>query len=498
MQKVRTRIAPSPTGDPHVGTAYIALFNRCFAKQNEGEFILRIEDTDQARSTAKSEQDIFAALRWLGVDWSEGPDVGGPFGPYRQSQRSSLYQEQIEVLLDSGHAFHCFCTAQRLTDLRNQQMADKTTPGYDGHCLHLSKEEIAQKLADEQEYVIRMQVPAEGECRFEDMLRGEIAINWQQIDMQVLMKSDGLPTYHFANVVDDHFMEISHVIRGEEWINSTPKHLLLYQYFGWQAPVFCHMPLLRNPDKSKLSKRKNPTSINYYRDMGYLPEAVINYLGMMGWTMPDGRELFTIEEMTEDFDLMRVSLGGPVFDVEKLDWLNGKYIRERLSDTQFMQLFAQWAFDEQKIAQIIPLLKDRVERFSDVVPLAGFFLSGLPEISADSFVHKQLSEEQMRKILQFTLWQLENGTDLSRDAVEQECVKLAAYCGFKIRDFLFPLFVAITGKAVSTSVIDAISIIGIDVSRARIRAAIGILGGISKKETKTLEKDFRDFAQSAE
>lgn len=196
MQKVRTRIAPSPTGDPHVGTAYIALFNRCFAKQNEGEFILRIEDTDQARSTAKSEQDIFAALRWLGVDWSEGPDVGGPFGPYRQSQRSSLYQEQIEVLLDSGHAFHCFCTAQRLTDLRNQQMADKTTPGYDGHCLHLSKDEVAQKLADEQEYVIRMQVPTEGECRFEDMLRGEIAINWQQVDMQVLMKSDGLPTYH--------------------------------------------------------------------------------------------------------------------------------------------------------------------------------------------------------------------------------------------------------------------------------------------------------------
>lgn len=258
------------------------------------------------------------------------------------------------------------------------------------------------------------------------------------------------------------------------------------------------MPLLRNPDKSKLSKRKNPTSINYYRDMGYLPEAVINYLGMMGWTMPDGRELFTIEEMTEKFDLMRVSLGGPVFDVEKLDWLNGKYIRERLSDTQFIQLFAQWAFDEQKMAQIVPLLKDRVERFSDVVPLAGFFLSGLPEINADSFVHKQLSEEQMRKILQFTLWQLENGTDLSRDAVEHACVRLAAYCGFKIRDFLYPLFVAITGKAVSTSVIDAISIIGIDVSRARIRAAIGVLGGISKKETKTLEKEFRDFAQSAE
>lgn len=498
MQKVRTRIAPSPTGDPHVGTAYIALFNRCFAKQNGGEFILRIEDTDQSRSTAKSELDIFAALHWLGLDWSEGPDIGGAYGPYRQSQRSSLYHEQIEVLLSSGHAFHCFCSAQRLTQLRNQQMADKVNAGYDGHCLHLSKEEIAQRLEAEQEHVIRMRVPAEGECRFDDMLRGEIAISWQQIDMQVLMKSDGLPTYHFANVVDDHFMEISHVIRGEEWINSTPKHLLLYQYFGWQAPVYCHMPLLRNPDKSKLSKRKNPTSINYYRDMGYLPEAVVNYLGMMGWTMPDARELFTVDEMTDNFDLLRVSLGGPVFDVEKLDWLNGKYIRERLSDKQFIKLFSQWAFDEERIAKIVPLLKDRVGRFSDVVPLAGFFLSGLPEISAESFAHKQLSDEQMRKILQFTLWQLENSTDISRDAVEQECVRLAAHFDMKIRDFLFPLFVAITGRAVSTSVIDAISIIGLDVSRARIRAAIGILGGISKKETKTLEKDFRDFAQSAE
>ncbi len=498
MQKVRTRIAPSPTGDPHVGTAYIALFNRCFAKQHDGEFILRIEDTDQARSTEKSEKDIFAALRWLGLDWAEGPDVGGPCGPYRQSERSRLYQEQIEILLGTGHAFHCFCSAERLSELRNQQMAEKSPVGYDGHCLSLGKDEISSRLAKGEEYVIRMQVPSEGDCRFQDMLRGEITISWQQIDMQVLIKSDGLPTYHFANVVDDHFMEISHVIRGEEWINSTPKHLLLYQYFGWQAPTYCHMPLLRNPDKSKLSKRKNPTSINYYRDMGYLPEAVINYLGMMGWTMPDGREMFTVDEMTANFDLLRVSLGGPVFDVEKLNWLNGKYIRERLSDSQFMQLFAQWAFDQQKMAQIVPLLKDRVERFSDVVPLAGFFLSGLPEVSLESFNHKQLSSEQMRKILQFTLWQLEISNDLSRDVVEKICVELAQHFEMKIRDFLFPLFIAMTGKAVSTSVIDAISIIGLDVSRARLRAAIDILGGISKKETKTLEKDYKDFAQTTE
>ena len=498
MHNVRTRIAPSPTGDPHVGTAYIALFNRCFAKQHGGEFILRIEDTDQARSTEKSEQDILAALRWLGLSWNEGPDVGGQFGPYRQSERSELYQEQIKHLLETGHAFHCFCSAQRLTELRNQQMAEKAPVGYDGHCLGLSQSEIADRLAAGEEHVIRMRVPSEGDCQFHDMLRGDISIAWQQVDMQVLMKSDGLPTYHFANVVDDHFMQISHVIRGEEWINSTPKHLLLYQYFGWEAPSYCHMPLLRNPDKSKLSKRKNPTSINYYRDMGYLPEALVNYLGMMGWTMPDGREMFSVQEMTEHFDLMRVSLGGPVFDVEKLDWLNGKYIRETLSDEAFMQQFAQWAFQPEKMQRIVPLIRDRIERFSDISPLAGFFLSGLPEITEHSFVHKQLSNEQMCKSLQLTLWQLENSRAFDRDTIEQHCVALAAHLDMKIRDFLFPLFVAVTGKPVSTSVIDAISIIGLDVTRARLRHAITILGGVSKKQAKALEKEFQDFQQSGD
>ncbi|MCB1664585.1 MAG: glutamate--tRNA ligase [Pseudomonadales bacterium] len=498
MQNVRTRIAPSPTGDPHVGTAYIALFNRCFAKQHGGEFILRIEDTDQARSTDKSERDILAALNWLGLSWDEGPDVGGNCGPYRQSERSGLYQEQIKHLLETGHAFHCFCSSERLNELRNQQMAEKSALGYDGHCLHLSQSEVAKRLAAGEEHVIRMQVPREGDCQFRDMLRGEITIAWQQIDMQVLMKSDGLPTYHFANVVDDHFMQISHVIRGEEWINSTPKHLLLYQYFGWEAPTYCHMPLLRNPDKSKLSKRKNPTSINYYRDMGYLPEALVNYLGMMGWTMPDGREMFSVAEMTEHFDLLRVSLGGPVFDVEKLDWLNGKYIRETLSDDAFMQQFAQWAFQPDKMKRIVPLIRDRIGRFSDVASLAGFFLTGLPEITAQSFEHKQLTPEQMRKSLQYTLWQLENSRAFDRDTIEQHCVTLAAHLELKIRDFLFPLFVAMTGKGVSTSVIDSISIIGLDVTRARLRHAITVLGGISNKEAKALEKAFRDFAQTGD
>lgn len=493
MQKVRTRIAPSPTGDPHVGTAYIALFNRCFAQQHDGDFILRIEDTDQARSTSKSEQDIFDALNWLGLTWKEGPDVGGEFGPYRQSQRSDIYKREMETLLKTGHAFHCFCSADRLQELRNTQMEAKQTAGYDGHCIHLAKDQVAQKLAAGDEHVIRMKVPSEGECEFEDMLRGKISIAWQQIDMQVLMKSDGLPTYHFANVVDDHYMEISHVIRGEEWINSTPKHLLLYQYFGWDAPVFCHMPLLRNTDKSKLSKRKNPTSIGYYKDMGYLPEAVVNYLGMMGWTMPDGREKFSLEEMSAAFDLMRVSLGGPVFDVEKLNWLNGKYIREELSDSEFIETFSRWAFDAEKIARIIPLIRDRVERFSDVEPLAGFFLSGLPSIEGGDFEHKNLEAGDSRKVLQFLLWKLESLTAFDRDAIEATCMSLSQTLDMKIRDFLFPVFVAVTGKGVSVSVIDAMSILGLDITRARMRHAITVLGGISKKEAKNLEREFREI-----
>ena len=330
MSEVRTRIAPSPTGDPHVGTAYIALFNMAFAKKMGGEFILRIEDTDQTRSTPESEKMILDALRWLGLEWSEGPDVGGPHGPYRQSERGHIYKDYALELVEKGHAFYAFETPEELDQMRAEQKEQGLPQKYDGRALKLTQEEVQAKLEAGVPYVIRMKVPEEGTCVVQDMLRGTIEIDWAQIDQQVLLKADGLPTYHLANVVDDHLMKITHVIRGEEWINSAPKHILLYQYFGWEMPTLCHMPLLRNPDKSKLSKRKNPTSILYYQRMGFLPEAVINYLGRMGWSMPDEREKFALSEMIEHFDIQRVSLGGPVFDVEKLKWLNGVWIREDL------------------------------------------------------------------------------------------------------------------------------------------------------------------------
>ncbi len=454
---------------------------------------MRIEDTDAVRSTEKSEQDILQSLQWLGLTWDEGPGIGGEYGPYKQSERGAIYDQHIHQLLDNGSAFHCFCSSDRLDELRKEQLANKQPVGYDGHCLHLDAQQVQSKLAAAEPSVIRMKVPREGECQFEDMLRGPVSIAWAQIDMQVLIKSDGKPTYHFANVVDDHLMQISHVIRGEEWINSAPKHILLYQYFGWEVPVLCHMPLLRNPDKSKLSKRKNPTSIGYYSAMGYLPQALVNYLGMMGWTMPNGDEKFSLDAMVENFDISRVSLGGPIFDIEKLDWLNGKYIREDLSDEKFAEEFAKWAFPAEKISRIVPLLKQRVERFSDVADLGSFFISGNPQLTCEHFDHKHLSVVDQLRILQYVLWHLESLPQLLREDVEAALQSLAQQMELKIRDFLFPLFVAISGKAVSTSVFDSIDILGLDIARARIRNGITVLGGISKKVDKEFERGYRQI-----
>ncbi|MFC3852803.1 glutamate--tRNA ligase [Salinispirillum marinum] len=495
MAKIRTRVAPSPTGDPHVGTAYIALFNRAFAKSQGGEFILRIEDTDQQRSTPESEQAILNALQWMGLTWDEGPDIGGPHGPYRQSDRSDIYKQYADQLIEQGHAFHCFCTSERLDAMRRQQRLNGQPPGYDGRCKGLTKEQVAERHAAGEKSVVRMDVPREGACEVRDMLRDPIEIEWKQVDMQVLLKSDGLPSYHLANVVDDHLMEITHVIRGEEWISSTPKHILLYQYFGWEAPQFFHMPLLRNADKSKLSKRKNPTSIDYYRRLGILPEALLNYLGMMGWTMPDGEEKFTLDEMVNNFDINRVSLGGPVFDTEKLDWLNGRYLRESLSDEEFAQRLMDWAYNKDYIMQFLPLVRERVERLSDVAPLAGFFFAGMPAISADDFAHKKIDAELTRKILQLSLWKLETERHWDKEHIMADVKAIGDHLGVKLKDVLFPFFVAITGSPRSVSVLDAMVILGPDMVRARLRFALGLFDALSKKELKALEDEFAAIGQ---
>ena len=326
-KKVRTRVAPSPTGDPHVGTAYIALFNIAFAHVNGGDFILRIEDTDRNRYTEGSEQMIFDALKWLDLDYSEGPDVGGDYGPYRQSERFDLYGKYAKELVEKGGAYYCFCDHERLENLRERQKAMGLPPGYDGHCRSLSKEEIEEKLKAGVPYVIRLKMPYEGETVIHDRLRGDVVFENSKIDDQVLLKADGYPTYHLANIVDDHLIGITHVIRAEEWIPSTPKHIQLYKAFGWEAPEFIHMPLLRNDDRSKISKRKNPVSLIWYKEEGYLKEGLVNFLGLMGYSYGDGQEIFTLQEFKDNFNIDKVTLGGPVFDLVKLGWVNNQHMK---------------------------------------------------------------------------------------------------------------------------------------------------------------------------
>ena len=491
--KARTRVAPSPTGDPHVGTAYMALFSYCYAKKTGGEFILRIEDPDAERSSPESEATILDSLRWLGLDWDEGPDVEGPHGPYRQSERSDIYGQYAERLIAGGHAFRCFCTRERLAEVRASQMKAGETTRYDGHCINNSTDDTAALMAAGEACVVRMKIPEEGVCTVKDELRGDIEIAWSQVDMQVLLKADGNPTYHLAVVVDDHLMEITDIIRGEEWISSAPKHILLYEYLGWSMPKLVHMPLLRNPDKSKLSKRKNPTSIGYYKAMGFLPEALLNYLGMLGWSMPDGQEKFTLDEMIKNFDLSRISLGAPVFDVDKLSWLNGRWLRETLDDGQFADRVTEWAFNRDNLLKIIPLVKERVDVFSQLAPMISFFAEGMPELSPESLKVKNVGEEDVKKILQFSLWRLEAQILWERDPLNQLFVDLAESLGLKLRDVLAPIFVAISGKPVAPPLFDSMAILGPDICRARLRHAVNILGGVSKKQVKRLEKEYKEL-----
>ena len=325
--------------------------------------------------------------------------------------------------MDAGYAYPCFCTAERLNELRKQQMENKETPRYDGHCLSLSKEEIERKMAAGEKYVYRLKIPDEGVCVFNDELRGEVQFDWKQIDHQIIQKSDGFPTYHLASIVDDHHMGITHVIRGEEWINSTPKHILLYEGLGWEPPTFAHLPLLRNPDKSKLSKRKNPTSIDYYKDAGFLPEAVVNYLGMMGYTLPDQREIFDLNEMSESFDIKRMSLGGPIFDIAKLKWLNGRYLREKLNPEDVLQRMIEWKANPEFFAKILPLALKRLETLSDFFPLAQFLFNDAPEYTSESLLVKMEGAE-VAKLLKIAEWELEKTTAWQRDELSAIYQKL--------------------------------------------------------------------------
>lgn len=375
--------------------------------------------------------------------------------------------------------------------MRAEQRERGETQRYDGLCQALSADQVQTRVTAGEPHVVRMRVPAEGVCRFTDELRGEIEIPYQQIDMQVLLKADGYPTYHLGVVVDDHLMGITHIIRGEEWLNSVPKHRLLYEHFGWDMPKLIHMPLLRNPDQSKLSKRRNPTSVNYYRHSGFLPEALLNYLGMMGWSMPDEREIFSIDEMAQAMDMDRVSLGGPIFDLEKLSWLNGQYIRE-LSDDDFVKRLQSWALNEDRLRALVPLLKERTERFADLAPQADYLLGERRPLTAADFQHKSLSGEQVAQILHHYTQFLDELRNWERDELFQGAQCLAQTLELKLKDCLFPLFIAISGRTVSLPLFDSMVYLGSDLTRVRAREAIAAVG-IAKKQQKRLDKAYTVF-----
>jgi glutamyl-tRNA synthetase len=492
---VRVRVAPSPTGDPHVGTAYQALFNYAFARNRGGRFILRIEDTDQARSSPEYETAILESLHWLGLAWDEGPDVGGPHAPYRQSERTEIYREHVRRLIEAGHAYRCFCTRERLDRMRAENAGKGRFTGYDRHCRAVPTDESSRRATAGETFVVRMKVPTSGECVMADLLRGQIRKEWETVDDQVLLKSDAFPTYHLANVVDDHAMKITHVIRGEEWISSLPKHLLLYEYFGWQPPVFCHLPLLRNNDatKSKLSKRKNPTSIRYYRSAGFLPEALVNFLGLMGGVPSGTEEKFTLDEFVSRFRLEDVSLGGPVFDVQKLRWLNGRYIRENHDVRGLVKRLEDWALSPQTIERIVPLVQPRMETLSDWGYLTAFFFADAVPLDPAKLLLKGMTAEETAAVLQIALWRLEELRTFTSGTLEELFREVSEKLELKLRDAVRPFYVAVTGAESGPPLFQSMEILGSDLARVRIRRAVDALGGLSSKRLKAVEKEYESL-----
>jgi len=478
MTPARTRIAPSPTGDPHVGTAYVALFNYAFARKAGGQFLLRIEDTDRQRSHPASERMIFEALRWLGLDWDEGPDVGGPVGPYRQSERFAIYRAHADELVARGAAYPCFCTPERLDLLRAEQRAQKLPLGYDGRCRTLDPGESARRRASGEAAVVRLAMPADESMTVSDLLRGDIRFERAQMDDQVLLKSDGFPTYHLANVVDDHLMGISHVIRAEEWLSSLPKHVQLYRAFGWEMPVFCHLPLLRNADKSKISKRKNPVSLNHYRRAGFFPEALLNYLALMGGVMPDEREEFTLEEFVAAFSLERISLGGPVFDPQKLAWLNGKYLR-RMTPPELLGRLRGHLLSDEYLLAVLPLVQERIDTLEGFFDYAHFFFAG--EVGYDAEALKQLvprgrAAAETAKALQAMVEErIDPLLEWSAANIEGALRAFAEASGWPPKDVFMTVRVAATGRAATPPLFDTLAVLGKEVVRRRLRRAIEVL-----------------------
>ncbi len=474
----RVRVAPSPTGDPHVGTAYMSLFNLAWARRTGGAFVLRIEDTDRARFVADSQRQVFDALAWLGLAWDEGPDVGGPYGPYRQSERLDTYAPYVAQLLADGHAYHCWCSPERLTALRKEQEQQKlAVTGYDRLCLGKTREERAALPGFSETPVVRMLVPDDVPLEFDDLVRGRVSA--PRPDDQVILKADGFPTYHLAVVVDDHLMGITHVVRGEEWISSTPKHLQLYRWLGWDAPAFAHMPLLRNADRSKISKRKNPAArLLWFREEGYLPEALRNFLQLLGYPVAEGEsEVQTFEDFVAGFDFSRVNTVGPVFDVEKLTWLNGHYIRH-LDEAELGERLVAHIRAYQRpdltdahadlIRRAVPLVRERLTRLGDALPWLGSLLVADADLVVADDARAQLTPDAPA-VLDAAAEALNALDAWTAPAIEAALrAALVDGLGLKPRVAFSALRVAVSGQRVSPPLFESIELLGRDSVLARI------------------------------
>ncbi len=477
-------MAPSPTGPLHIGTARTSLFNYLASRHAGGTYVLRIEDTDVARSTAEFEHDIIDNLHWLGITWDEGPQVAGgdevgAFGPYRQQDRMERYAREADRLLASGSAYRCWCTPEELDAVRRHQEQAKEPPRYNRRCLNLSDAERAAFETANRPSVIRFRVEPET-IRFDDLVRGEVEFDNSLLGDFVLVRNDGSPLYHFVVVVDDEAMEITHVIRGEDHLSNTPKHIALIRALGYREPRFGHIPLILNPDRSKMSKRKSQTSITAYREEGYLPEAFVNFLAFLGWSPGTEEEIFTLDELTERFDLAKVHKGGAIFDRDRLDHLNGVYIRA-LSDEQLALRLRPWVPDaiaDDDLLLVVPLIKERLVKLGDVPDLIGFVWEPDDVVAAwygpDLLHPKKGGPDEARAALERALVVLTelDDADFAADLLEQRCREAADDAGMKAGDFFSPIRVAVTGRTVSPPLFASLELLGRDRSMARVEAAL--------------------------
>ena len=487
------RYAPSPTGYPHIGNIRTALFNWLFARHTGGRFIVRIEDTDQSRKVQGAVEAILDSLRWLGMDWDEGPEVGGDYGSYFQSERRDLYQQYAQQLLEGGQAYKCYCSSDRLTEMRAVMAERKeSVRSYDRHCRDLSPAEQAQVETQGVAPVIRFKTPLDGQTTFHDLIRGDITFSNSELDDLVLLKSDGYPTYHLANIVDDHFMKVSHVMRADEWLSSTPRHVLLYTAFGWEAPLYAHLPMILGPDKSKLSKRHGATSVIEYRDTGYVPEAVVNFLALLGWALDDKTEIMSRDDLIKYFRLERISKTAAIFSQEKLYWMNGVYLRQIVEKQGFGEFTrralpflesglpdtAKRPIDQEYVNSIAPLMYERVNLLSELAERSGFFFVEELDYDAESLVVKGMDKEKAIASLKMC-WERLEGCPFDHNALEGVLRSLTEELGLKTGSLFGLIRVAVTGRTASPPLFETMAVLGKDRCLGRIGAAIARLRGSS-------------------